>query len=69
MSRKNGNSSDKELIDISSDDDQNKIDCKKDIDVSETNKRPRKRSNYQSANSTEQPRDKINFSLSEVKRV
>ncbi|XP_033210107.1 nuclear valosin-containing protein-like isoform X2 [Belonocnema kinseyi] len=68
LSRKNGNTSDKELIDISSDDDQRKLDvmpCKKDTDGSETNERSRKRSMYQSANSTEQPRDQTNFTPSE----
>ena len=70
--RKNGNTSDKELIDISSDDDQRKLDqvpSKKDAGLSsEVNERPRKRPMYQNTNSTEQqPRDQTNFSPSEVK--
>lgn len=72
MNSKNGNTSDKELIDISSDDDQNKINdmpLNKDTEVFEINKRPRKRSIYQSTNSNEQPRDQTNFYSSEVKRV
>lgn len=67
MNSKNGNTSDKELIDISSDDEKiNEMSMIKDTEVFEVNKRPRKRFLY--GNSNEQPKDQANFLSSEVKR-
>lgn len=65
MNSKNGNTSDKELIDISSDDEKiNEMSMIKDTEVFEVNKRPRKRFLY--GNSNEQPKDQANFLSSEI---